>query len=360
DALAEGKRVGDAMLAGQRELKDNTFRASIFGAGELRLEDWFVPVLYQEKDDPQLFKTTPTKQTQEDFQSALAARLGELPQAPETGFIGRSRELLALQRLLREERYAVVRGQGGEGKTALAAEFARWMVRSQQIHRAAFVSVETHSNHRAVLDMLGKQLVHEDFSAAGDLEAAIQQVERILREQSSLLVIDNMESVLLPPFMREETPEALSEEAAEELKAILALCERLLKVGETHIVFTTREALPAPFESARHRRELHQLDREDAVKLIERVLNVAGSNAGASSDAAREEIEQLVDAVHCHARTLALLAPSLREVGVEVTRKSLIELMGQMERKFPGSREKSVFASVELSLRRMSAVNQDR
>ena len=360
DELAAGKRVGDAMLTGQRALKDDTFRGRIFGAGELRLEDWFVPVLYQEKDDPQLFKVTPAKQTQEDYRAALAVRLGDLPPEPETGFIGRSRELLALQRLLREARYAVVSGQGGEGKTALTAEFARWMVRSQQIHRAAFVSVETHGNQRAVLDALGTQLVQKDFSAAGDLDEAIQQVERALREQPALLVIDNMESVLLPPFMLEETPEALSQEAADELKAILALCERLLKVGDTRVIFTSREALPAPFDATRHRRELHQLDREDAVKLVERVLNAAGDHAGSSSDAAREEIEQLVDAVHCHARTLALLAPSLREQGVEVTRESLVELMAEMEKNFPGSREKSVFASVELSLRRMSPANQDR
>jgi tetratricopeptide (TPR) repeat protein len=360
ESLASGQRVGDAMLAGQRQLKDDTFRGRIFGAGELRLEDWFVPVLYQEKDDPQLFKTTPARQTQEDSQAALAARLGDLPPAPETGFIGRSRELLALQRLLREAPYAVVRGQGGEGKTALAAEFARWMVRSQQTHRAAFVSVETYGNLRAVVDTLGKQLVNKDFSAAGDLDEAIQELERALREHPALLVIDNMESVLLPPFMQEETPEALSEEATEELKAILSLCERLLKVRDTHVIFTSREPLPAPFDAARHRRELHQLDQEDAVKLVERVLNAAGDNAGTSSDAAREEIEQLVDAVHCHARTLALLAPSLREHGVEATRESLVELMSEMEKRFPGSREKSVFASVELSLRRISQTNQDR
>ena len=84
------------MLAGQRRLKDDTFRGRIFGEGELRLEDWFVPVLFQEKDDPQLFKVTPARQTQEDFQAALAARLGELPPVPDTGFIGRRRELLAL------------------------------------------------------------------------------------------------------------------------------------------------------------------------------------------------------------------------------------------------------------------------
>ena len=77
-------------------------------------------------------------------------------------------------------------------------------------------------------------------------------------------------------------------------------------------------------------------------------------------DAAREEIEQLVDAVHCHARTLALLAPALRSRGVEATRVALVELMAEMERKFPGSREHSLFASVELSLRRMSAANQER
>src|SRR5258708_2605650 len=159
DPLAAGARVGDAMLEGQRTLKDDTFRGRIFGAGELRLEDWFVPVLFQEKDDPQLFRTTPSRQTREDLQTALDARRGALPKEPETGFIGRSRDLLALQRLLRQDgkaRYAVVRGQGGEGKTALAAEFARWMVRSHQIRRPPFVSVETHSNVAADLDPIDR------------------------------------------------------------------------------------------------------------------------------------------------------------------------------------------------------------
>ncbi len=361
-ALARGARVGDAMLDGQRALKDNTSRGRIFGAGELKLEDWFVPVLFQEKDDPQLFRSTSALQTQEDLQTILAARLGDVPPEPTTSFVGRSRELLALQRLLRQEpknRYAVVRGQGGEGKTTLAAEFARWMVRSHQVRRAVFVSVETHSNERAVIDALGKQTVRKDFSAAGELAEAIQHVERALREQSTLLVVDNMESILLPPYL--ETPEALSEEAGRELKAILAVCERLLKVGDTRIVFTSRESLPAPFDADRHRRELHRLDREDAVKFVERVLDADGSaGSGTTLDAARESIESLVDAVHGHARTLALLAPSLRSRGVDATREALVELMALMEKQFPGSREHSLFASVELSLRRMSPANRGR
>ena len=358
--LAEGERVGDAMLAGQRELKDNTFRGRFFGTGELRLEDWFVPVLYQEKDDPVLFKTTPAKQTQEDFRAALATRLGYLPPVPEAGFIGRSRELLALQRLLRDGKYAVVRGQGGEGMTALAAEFARWMVRSQRMRRAAFVSVETHGNQRAVVDALGKQLVEKDFSAEGDLENAILEVERALREQPALLVLDNMESILPPRFAQKETPETSGADGGAELKTILALCERLLNAGDTRVVFTSREALPAPFNGEMHRRELHQLGNDEAIKLVEHALNAAGNNAGASAAARQEEIEELVEAVHFHARTLALLTPSLREYGVAATRKSLSELMAEMDKKFSGSREKSVFASVELSLRRMSEINRNR
>ena len=363
-ALSKGARVGDAMLKGQRKLKDDTFRGRIFGAGELRLEDWFVPILFQEKDDPQLFKTTPSKQTQEDLKIALKARLGDLPPEPETGFIGRSRELLALQRLLHQERYAVVRGQGGEGKTALAAEFARWMVRSQQIHRAAFVSVEGLEKNlvESVLDKLGHQLVKQKFSTQVDcgsrVEEAEKEITRALTEQPTLIIMDNLESILPPPYI--ETPEVLSEEVRRELETILQLCACLNAKGDTRIVFTSREALPSPFDAKRHRCELQQLDREDAIKLIERVLNREATGAGEVADATREQIEQLVDAVHCHARTLALLAPALRSLGVEATHASLVELMAEMDRKFPHSREKSVFASVELSLRRMLPENRNK
>ena len=177
--------------------------------------------------------------------------------------------------------------------------------------------METHSHAAAVLDALGRQLVGPDYSVAAfdNLEKAILPVERGLAEQATLLVVDNMESVLLPPFLAEETPAALSD-ARRELDAILASCGRLNAVGDTRLIFTSREALPAPFAAEKQRRELHRLGREDAVKLVEqRALNAAGEDAGASSDAAHDEIEQLVEAVECHARTLALLAPALRDRG---------------------------------------------
>ena len=51
---------------------------------------------------------------------------------------GRSRKLLTLERLLTQEKvnYAVIKGQGGEGKTTMAAEPARWLVRTGRFERA--------------------------------------------------------------------------------------------------------------------------------------------------------------------------------------------------------------------------------
>ena len=230
-----------------------------------------MPVLFQEKEDPQLFRTRPAPQTQADVKAGLVARMGKLPDEPATGFVGRSRELLALERLLRRERYAVVRGQGGEGKTALAVELARWMVRSHQIQasglrfggdaqprggraglagRAACAGLfgchvrrfgEGVPAHRAGVEGTvdaggGRQ--HGEYSGA-----AFPKRGPVWR----------CPAVSWMPFSG---------------------CARALNgQGDTRLVFTTRESLPAPFDGARQQRELHRLGREDAVKLVERVLN---------------------------------------------------------------------------------------
>jgi len=72
------------------------------------------------------------------------------------------------------------------------------------------------------------------------------------------------------------------------------------------------------------------------------------------------EITALVEAVNCHARALVLLAREVAQRGVRATTENLRSLMAELERKHPGDRENSLYASVELSLRRLSPESRQR
>ncbi len=262
--LARGARVGTAMLAGQDALCNDTYRGKIMGAGELNLQDWFVPVLYQEEQDPRLVTRLPSETAQKLQQAQRRLSLGELPDAPAHTFIGRSRELLRLERLLLKQTppeisYAVVRGVGGQGKTTLAVELARWLVRTNRFRRAAFVSLEHYTDARGVLDSLGRQLLPEgkNWSVAQfkDLKEALQYVERALSDHPTLIVLDNMESML--PRDSTESPSDLTDREAPEAGSpvaqvpstitaadgILDLCRALLRAHPaTRILLTSLDS----------------------------------------------------------------------------------------------------------------------
>jgi len=380
--LAEGRRIGSAMLAGQRALHGDTWRGKVMGAGDLHLQDWFVPVLYQEEQDPLLVTWQPSKAAQQAQQRPRRIRLGALPAEPPHSFIGRSRELLALERLLRDDRqrYAVVRGVGGQGKTTLAAELARWLVRTARFKRAAFVSLEQYTDARGVLDSIGRQLLPEgdNWSVAqfSDLRQALQPVERALRDHPTIIVLDNLESVLPSNYSVQSTGFSRNASEAEPLPAeagtlnavsesgeandaaiaeIFNLCRGLLLADPaTRLLFTTREPLPAPFDHRHREITLGALSREDAIELVSQVMAREGLTPKADDPGGDpREITDLVEAVNCHARALTLLAREVARRGVRATTENLHQLMAELDRKHPGDRENSLYASVELSLRRL-------
>ena len=357
--LARGRRVGSAMIAGQRELHRDTYRGKLLGAGELHLRDWFVPVLYQEEQDPQLVSRLPPEDVRQLEGRKRRLSLGDLPEPPAHDFIGRSRELLALERLLQSEPWAVIRGQGGEGKTTLAAELARWLVSTNRFGRAAFVSLERYTDARGVLDSLGRQLLPEGdgYSVANysDLRQALQPVERALRDGATLVVLDNLESVL-------PDSEGLLPAGAAPVEELLDLCRKLLETSPTtRLVFTTRESLPAPFDNRRRERALGALAREDAVRLVGEVMKREGLEPE-TDDAGGDprEVVELVEAVGRHARALVLLASEVARQGVRATTENLRRLMEGLHERFPGDRENSLYASLELSLRRLPPESRER
>ncbi|HSS51399.1 MAG TPA: tetratricopeptide repeat protein, partial [Thermoanaerobaculia bacterium] len=176
-------------------------------------------------------------------------------------------------------------------------------------------------------------------------------VERALADEPTILVLDNCESVL---------PER-GEPATEDSTAIFSLCKHLLEADpRTRLIFTTREPLPPPFAVAQRERELGALDRQDAIELVSEVMKQHGWIPPDDVSTTPQQIADLVEAVNRHARALVLLAPEVARRGVLGTTGDLRSLMARLERAHPGDRENSLYASVELSLRRLSAESREQ
>ena len=350
-ALAEGQRVGDAMLVAQNALYDDQHRFNVAGAGGLSLQDWFVPVLYQEAADPQLFTVKPGEAATRLLHEERELKLGKLPAAPTHRFVGRSRLLLQLERLLQHNNYAVIQGSGGMGKTTTAVELTRWLVRSEQFERAAFISVESQNvqNIQGVLDIIGHQLCSQYTAAqyGNDTAAAMQPIERALNDFSTLIVIDNMESVL--PDSQGNIPAGVAD-----VGELLKLGQQLLNASPNcRLIFTSRESLPTPFNQGKNTIKLGRLSQHEAIELVEQVMQENGWHPPISDNASTpEEIAELVETVNCHPRALVLLAKEVAH-GVRATTQNLAALMHKLEADNKGDRENSLYASVELSLRRL-------
>jgi tetratricopeptide (TPR) repeat protein len=181
------------------------------------------------------------------------------------------------------------------------------------------------------------------------LEQARQPIERALADSPTLIVLDNMESIL--PDATGRAPAA-----AAPFGELFALCRQLLDASKsTRLLFTSRESLPAPFDDKQREINLGALSREDAIALVSQVLaqeNRAPSAADPGDTP--QEIIDLVEAVNRHARALVLLAREVSRQGVRATTAKLHELMAALHQRYPDDREKSLYASVELSLHRLA------
>jgi tetratricopeptide (TPR) repeat protein len=125
--LLAGRSLGEAAGAARRALAADPARH--IGAAPVALQDWAVPVIYEAAPLALLRPATRAAPlitlTPSDSPGRDEAQ-GEAPRPPDAGFFGRDETLLALDRAFDTQPAVLLHAYAGAGKSATAAEFARW------------------------------------------------------------------------------------------------------------------------------------------------------------------------------------------------------------------------------------------
>jgi hypothetical protein len=157
--MAEGYSLGRAVTRARKHLSDMPDRA-VVGA-PIPLQDWLVPTVH-EAGPIRLFpeRTTagPLFSLGEHWRSKSedSNNKDELPPLPDAGFFGRDETLLALDRAFDRHKIVLMHAYAGSGKTATAAEFARWYRRTGGIAGPVlFDSFERYRPLATLLDKIG-------------------------------------------------------------------------------------------------------------------------------------------------------------------------------------------------------------
>ncbi|OLN29782.1 TPR repeat:TPR repeat [Desulfovibrio sp. DV] len=264
------------------------------------LEDWLVPVLYQQEPL--------------DFTFAAAARKdgqSETPSLPEeacdlgsSGFVGREGAILALERAMRGRAAGIlVHGMGGVGKTTLAKGFLQWLSRTEGLGMGAlWLSFKDIRSAEYVLNAMGGPLFGEPFLRC-DIASKVENLTKVLREHPFLFVWDNFETVAGIPGTT--IAPLLSEADRQVLKDLL----RRLGGGKTKVLITSRSP-EAWLGREQHRViELGGLRGDERWEYCQRIID----NLGLRIDRKDMTFKELMDHLRGHPLSMRAILPSLEK-----------------------------------------------
>jgi tetratricopeptide (TPR) repeat protein len=350
--LGAGATVGQALEEARARLHAQHGRWLHLGpnAATVDLEDWFIPQLYQVGDDPVLFEQADGGPAAER-EGRDEVTLPGFPPPPLYRFQGRAQELLALERAFRRHPAVVLGGGGGMGKTALAREAAHWWLRTGRFDHAVFCSFEQKAGAERMIQLLGKALEGEAFSARS-AEKQWQTAVKLFRRKRVLLVWDNFESTL-PIYQQGEQPGSPLV-FSEESRTLLRKLYGEMTAGEPkgRLLVTCRPddtLLPGIKKVA-----LGGLARPDSLHLLAAILDREGI-ATEREGYERAEVDGLLTMLADHPLSISLVAPHFRAL----TPKKIREEFGTLLERFTDkeaaeARNQSLRASLEFSRRRLS------
>ncbi|BDI17456.1 hypothetical protein ANSO36C_32580 [Nostoc cf. commune SO-36] len=329
--LVSGAGMGEALDNARRDLYLNQKRGERQRGEErvqLKLQDWFLPALYQAAGDTPLLQQDFTGSNQE---SGEESKWGNLPDLQEAGFFGRSRELWQIERwFVQGTRRLTVSGFGGQGKTYLVQEAGRWLHRTGMFEKVCFVDYAAFQGVDAVGWAVSTLATVLEQSLI-DAKAATQA----LRNQATLLILDNLET--LPP---------------EPLRELLTVAKEWSETEKCRVLLTTRtpDFHHPDYLTEGSRKHislpLRGLGEEDALAYFQSLIKLPP--APTFEPPKREVLLKLFKLVDFHPLSIGLLARELK------TRRPA-ELGQRLEALIAQTPDNPLLASLNLSLERLDA-----
>jgi tetratricopeptide (TPR) repeat protein len=229
--LIMGRTLGEAVTFCRKQLADNPLREITYEPR--RLQDWSVPVIY-ETAPISLFPAPDTSDVltitlNEDQGAPSRGDLDpKLPKIPDAGFFGRDETILALDRAFDTQKVVLLHAYAGGGKTATAAEFARWYALTGGVPGPVlFTSFEQYQPLARVLDRI-EDIFGGVLEQAGvhwltlDDESRRSVALQVLKQIPVLWIWDNVEPVTGFPAGTEST---WNKEEQQELVDFLRDCK---------------------------------------------------------------------------------------------------------------------------------------
>lgn len=344
--LLHGTRISRAMLAGQRRLTSDSYRAPGLG-GNMHLMDWFCCQLYRGEHDPRFCIRPPLELWRRLLKSAWNSPPSRLPPLPTTGFIGRSRTLLIMERLIEEQRTLFLRGPNGNGKTTTAIAFAHWLLRCGRFQQVAYVNHDDAREPNLLLEALGRQLLPDgkrwSIERYSNFWEALRHLHQSLIGQSVLIVLDQLEHW---PSACDEIFQQLWSELLRQIPEL-----RLLGLGRLG---------PPTFARPWKEVTLGAIDEEDGIRLICQTL-IAARELPPTTDSGNgfQPLRDLVKLAGGHPAALQRVASEIAARGVNATLALLRPLRAEVLSRHANDAQWPLFLSLELAIRRLTAEDQE-
>jgi tetratricopeptide (TPR) repeat protein len=297
--------IGRATQDGRRKMRENPGR--ICARGLHPLEDWVIPVLYQQDRLDLTFAMGSTWKPP-------ALPQDTIDEANPYAMIGRDGPLLELERAMRREPAGIlIHGLGGIGKTTLARGFVHWLAQTGGLgERLLWVDFRDVRSAEYVVDTMLGRLV-SSRALALSMEAKAEELSQLLRGQRATVVWDNFESVR----GIEGTPTVGQLSTADQ--QVLAGFLHQLRGGISKVLLTSRSDEAWLGNARVPLRPLEGLHDEERWEFCERIL------ADLGLDVDREDPEQvaLMERLGGHPLLMRAVLPKLATMTARGVREAV-------------------------------------